>query len=62
MSLECLAVPRYSSMRPIGVREKVLILFGVALGILMAMMLVNGFLLGPQPGNAANNIMMTGGE
>jgi hypothetical protein len=49
-------------MRPIGLREKVLILVGVALVILMAMILVTGFLLGPQPGNAAYNIVMTGGE
>lgn len=49
-------------MGPIGVREKALILFCIALGVLMAMILVSGFLFGPQPGNAANNIVMTGGE
>ena len=49
-------------MRPISVREKVLILVGAVLVILMAMILVTGFLLGPQPGNAPNNIVMTGGE
>jgi hypothetical protein len=47
-------------MRPFALWEKVTILVGIAFAILVAMLLVNGFLLGPQPGNAANNIVMTG--
>jgi hypothetical protein len=53
---------RYSYMRPIGPGEKAGILLAVVVVVLLGMILVNGLLLGHQPGNAPNNIVMTGGE
>jgi hypothetical protein len=49
-------------MRPISRFERVTILLGIALLIVVAMALVSGLLLGHQAGNAPNNIVMTGGE
>lgn len=49
-------------MRPFTLLEKAGILLGVVIVILIGMFLVNGILLGHEPGSPANNIVMTGGE
>jgi hypothetical protein len=49
-------------MRPLGSAKKAAILLAVEVGVILGMILVSGLLLGHQPGNAANNIVMTGGE
>jgi len=49
-------------MRPSSQFEKLTILVGLALLIVVAMALVSGLLLGHHAGNAPNNIVMTGGE
>lgn len=58
----CLSQHVTSSMRPLGSAEKAAILLAVGVAVILGMILVSGLLLGHQPGNAANNIVMTGGE
>jgi len=48
-------------LHPLGSAEKAAILLAVGVAVILGMIL-GALLLGHQPGNAANNIVMTGGE